>query len=292
MQCAHGSVHTPHWSSVLALFNLANMFRIEGSKMIEQPALPIWRSSPTRVVVLILHPPELAAMARDLVSAWQPAIPAADLFAVGVAEGGRIDLPNLTNGPLDRTDRRKRPLILAGICGAEAAALQLAFDRSLPQCTGVLIGGRVLPPLGPLATRMADRAVRLRLLWQVDDPTAWAAPMGELLSWFRAAGLDAQGAVLEPSFQQPEGLTGMRAGSESPIMEECAVGSSPSPALVRMGRIYLAELVALAMDMQPRPALSQPFRPEQQIGTDSKRSRSAGDGIRAARVPLKLWDQQ
>jgi hypothetical protein len=68
-----------------------------------------------------------------------------------------------------------------------------------------------------------------------------------LLSWYRAAGLDAQGGVLEPVGNTQADACGF------------------SPALVRMGRIYLAELVAIAMGGQPQPPVTQTFHFGQQV---------------------------
>jgi hypothetical protein len=76
----------------------------------------------------------------------------------------------------------------------------------------------------------------------------WAVALGELLSWYRAAGLDAQGAVLEPVGNTQADEYGF------------------SPALVRMGRIYLAELVAIAIGGQPQPLFSQAVRLRQPVG--------------------------
>jgi hypothetical protein len=66
--------------------------------------------------------------------------------------------------------------------------------------------------------------------------------LGELLCWYRAADLDAQGAVLEP-------------GGTASTDED----GFPS-ALVRMSRIYLAELVAVAMEGQSQPLFPQVVR--------------------------------
>jgi hypothetical protein len=208
-------------------------------------------------------------MACELARAWRPTIPAADVFTVSVDEDGRAGLSDLLIGLLDRSDLRNRPLVLAGVCGAEATALQLGFDPTLPQCAGILVGGRVLPPLGPLAVEMVDRSVRLRLLWEVGDPMAWAAALGELLSWFRAAGLDAQGTVLEQADSEP--------------MDERRAACDFSPALVRMGRIYLAELVAVALNMQPQPRSLQTPRSARQPGTDS----GTAGGVRSGQVPFQ-----
>jgi hypothetical protein len=247
--------------------------------MTDRPILTIVRPStpPIRVIVLQLHPPHGAATACKLARAWRRTIPTADIFTVSVANDDSDWLPALPTELLDRGTRR-RPLVLAGICGAEATALQLGFDRTLPSCAGVLIGGRMLPPLRPLAEGMADRTARLRLIWEVNDLMAWAAALGELLSWFRAAGLDAQGAILE---QEDDVATG-----------KCRAGSSLSPAMIRMGRIYLAELVAVAMDIKPQPLFPPTSCLAQQTGTDSGTSRATGDESRSAQAHLELGGRQ
>jgi hypothetical protein len=216
--------------------------------MIYSPVLPTCQSSPLGPILLLLHPPSQAAVAGELVRVWQPSIPAAVIFPVSVVEGDRADFANLPAALLDGSSAYKRPLVLAGVCGAENTALRLGFDRRLPQCAGVLVASRVMPPLGPLAVQMPGQAGRLRLIWEVSDATNWAVALGELLSWYRTAGLDAQGAVLEP------------VGNTS--TDECGF----SPALVRMGRIYLAELVAIAMGGQPQPLFPQAVRLGQPVG--------------------------
>jgi hypothetical protein len=216
--------------------------------MIYQSVLPPRQSLPIRPIVLLLHPPSRAAVAGELVRVWQPSIPVANVFTISVVNGRPADLSDLPVALLAGSSVGKRPLVLVGICGAEDAALRLGFDRRLPQCAGVLVAGRVLPPLGPLAVQMPGRTVRIRLIWEASDATNWASALGELLCWYHAAGLDAQGAVLE------------RAGS-TPV-EECGL----SPALIRMGRLYLAELVAIAMGGPPQPLVPPAFRLPQQLG--------------------------
>jgi hypothetical protein len=216
--------------------------------MIYRPVLPIWRPLPIRPIVLLLHAPSQAAVVGELVRVWQPSIPAAIIFPVSVVEGDQADFANLPAALLDGSSAYKRPLVLAGVCGAEDAALRLGFDRRLPQCAGVLAAGRVVPPLGPLAVRPAGRMLRIRLIWEVNEATNWAVALGELLSWYRAAGLDAQGGVLEPVSNTQADACGF------------------SPALVRMGRVYLAELVAIAMAGQPQPLVTQTFHFGQQVG--------------------------
>jgi hypothetical protein len=207
--------------------------------MMYQSVLPPRQSLPIRPIVLLLHPPSQAAVAGELVRVWQPSIPAAVVLTVSVVEGRPADLSDLPAALLAGSSVGKRPLILAGICGAEDAALRLGFDRRLPQCVGILVTGRVMPPLGPLAEQTASQVRRLRLVWEVSGSKNWAIALGELLSWYHAVGLDAQGAVLEPVGNTSTGEDGF------------------SPALVHMGRIYLVELVATAMGGQSQPLFPQ-----------------------------------
>src|SRR5690242_18558471 len=105
--------------------------------MMYRPVLPIWRSLPITPIVLLLHPPEQATVACELLRGWQQATPGAAIFAVSVGQDSSPDLSDLPTALLSRGGRRKRPRILAGVCGAEAAALQLGFDRRAPQCARV-----------------------------------------------------------------------------------------------------------------------------------------------------------
>jgi len=141
-------------------------------------------------------------------------------------------------------------LVLVGVCGAEGAALRLASGRAAPTCAGVLVcGGAPSLPLPPEAERVG-RGARLRVTWEARDPLSSAAAPGDALRRLRAAGVDAQGAVLE-------GEVGARGG---------VTGADPalSPALVRLGAAYLAELVAVALHArqhpraEPGPHLSKP----------------------------------
>ncbi len=168
-----------------------------------------------------------------LARAWSPAIPAAQIATMQVPDGPAADAAAaLAVRLLDQAGIAAESLVLAGVCGAEGTALQIAFARDAPSWAGVLTCGSVLVPLKPLADAPARRTTRLRLVWEVADPLCHAPALAELLRWFRAASLDAQGSVLE----RPEGTDGL------------------SPALVRLGGAYLAELVAVALAASHRPA--------------------------------------
>lgn len=193
------------------------------------------RGAPT-VKALLLHPPGAATAARRLVRAWSQPIPLAEVSTLQVPSCMGADAVSaLLAHLLDRAGLAAERLVLAGVCGAEAAALQIAFARNAPTWAGVLICGSPLLPLKPLADVPVQRGTRLRLVWDVADPLVQAAALAELLRWFRAAGLDAQGSVL-----------GRQEGSPS-----------PSPALVRRGGAYLAELVAVALGPSCRPARTE-----------------------------------
>ena len=127
-------------------------------------------------------------------------------------------------------------LVLAGVCGAGEIALQLAFGPNALACAGILACGNMVLPLAPLARNAATSGTRLRLIWEADDPLLCAAALGGLLRCFRETGLAAQGSVLGPE---------TRASSD--VHDSVDAGCDPSPALVRLGRAYLAELVAVAL---------------------------------------------
>jgi hypothetical protein len=164
-----GPVKTLHWPPVVAPSNVSTVPCIGNSAMVYSPVSPTWRSPPVSPIVLLLHAPSQAAVAGELVRVWQPSIPGADVFTVSVVEGGRADFAGLPAALFDGSGACKRPLVLVGVCGAENTALRLGFDRRLPQCAGVLIAGRVMPPLGPLAVQMPGQVGRLRLIWEVSD---------------------------------------------------------------------------------------------------------------------------
>jgi hypothetical protein len=62
--------------------------------------------------------------------------------------------------------------------------------------------------------------------------------------------------------------------------------------MIRMGRIYLAELVAVAMDIKPQPLFPPTSCLAQQTGTDSGTSRATGDESRSAQAHLELGGRQ
>jgi hypothetical protein len=173
-----GPVKTPHWSPAVALPNVSSVPCIGNSAMVYPPVSPTWRSPPLRPIVLLLHATSQAAVACELVRVWQSSIPVADIFTVSVVEEGRTDFANLPAALVDGSGACKRAFILVGVCAAENMALRLGFDRRLPQCAGVLVAGRVMPPLGPLVVQMPDQVGRQRLIWEVSDATNWAVALG------------------------------------------------------------------------------------------------------------------
>jgi hypothetical protein len=89
----------------------------------------------------------------------------------------------------------------------------------------VLICGRTLPQFSSLATTHYAQPAKLRLVLATDDPLPVAAAMSDFLQEVRARGLDAKGIVISDSPEQ----------------------APHSPAMVRMGASYLAELVAFGL---------------------------------------------
>ncbi len=168
-----------------------------------------------------------------------PAVPAAIISTLLVADSGGFDeASGQINCRLEQAGLDGTRLVLAGIGGAGETALQLALGRDAMACSGVLACGDILPPLELLAGRAGGFGTRLRLVWTEDEPLFCAAALGDLLRCFRAAGVDAQGAVLA----RQDGRS-----------REARSSSDPSPALVRLGRAYLAELVAVALGAASRP---------------------------------------
>jgi hypothetical protein len=62
--------------------------------------------------------------------------------------------------------------------------------------------------------------------------------------------------------------------------------------MIRMGRIYLAELVAVAMDIKPQPLFPPTSCLAQQTGTDSGTSCATGDESRSGQAHLELGGRQ
>ncbi len=185
------------------------------------------------VLVVMLHPPAATDLAHFLARVWAPAVPAAKLSLLPVAESH--DLTHISGElghSLEQAGLDAGRLVLAGFCGTEGTVLQLATGNNALPCAGVLACGDVLPPLALLSGRHSRFGPWLRLVWNSDEPLFSAGALGDLLRWLRAAGLDAEGTVLD------------RRGASSE--HECG-GAEPLPALVRMGGAYLAELVALAL---------------------------------------------
>jgi hypothetical protein len=191
-----------------------------------------------RALVVMLHLPGIAGPAGKLAEAWRPVVPAARIELQSVPEGLGADATlELLGGLLDRAGLPPERVALVGVCGAEDVALQLALRRDALAWAGLLLCGSALPPLTPLADISLHRGTRLRLIWQASDPLLHAVALGELLRWIRVAGLDAQGCVLEQGTSVPDGA---------------GVGCAPSPALVRLGGAYLAELIATALHGAPQ----------------------------------------
>jgi hypothetical protein len=176
------------------------------------------------VQVVVLCAPDSAPHALKLSRSWTPRVPAAAVRLLRVCDHDGIEEIAST---LD-SFRTKR-LVLVGIGETAATALQLAFSGDGPACAGVLACGDVLPPLALLTEDLVRSRTRLRLVWMSADPLFSAGALGDMLAWFLAAGLDAQGTVLDGR---------ARSGPEP---------ADPDPTLARMAGAYLAELVAFAL---------------------------------------------
>ena len=183
-------------------------------------------------MVVLLHPYGAEAAALALMRGWKPAVPTTALSALPVAgsTGTGQAWDAIVHG-LERSGLPLSRLVLAGVAGAQDAALQLAFSPAAAGCAGVLALGDGLPPLTVLGDLPAEGRPRIRLVWTADDPLFCAAALGDMLRCLRATGLDAQGAVLARA---------------DPAARATGV-SAPPPALLRLGGAYVAELVAVAM---------------------------------------------
>ncbi len=192
-----------------------------------------WQRAAARTaLVVVLHRAGAERVALGLVRAWAPAVPAAALSTLRIADEDGVGRAwQEVASRLGRAGLNPSRLVLAGVGGAQGTALRLAFEQAALGCAGVLACGGVLP-LAALAGRPSPGRPKLRLVWTADDPLFGAAALGGLLRCLRAAGLDAQGAVLP--------------GAASPAVE---AGDGPAPGLplVRLAGAYLAELVAVAL---------------------------------------------
>ena len=176
------------------------------------------------VQVVVLCAPDSVPHALKLSRSWMPTVPAARIRVLCVGDHDGIEEIASTLDSL-----RTKRLVLVGIGETAATALQLAFSGDGPACAGILACGDVLPPLALLTEKLVRSRTRLRLVWTSADPLFIAGALADMLAWFRAAGLDAQGTVLDG---------GARSGHES---------ADPDPTLARMAGAYLAELVAFAL---------------------------------------------
>ncbi len=197
------------------------------------------RTAAQTALVVVLHQAGAEHIALGLTRAWAPAVPAAVLLALRVAdETGAKEVWEEVAGRLERAGLDSSRLVLAGVGSVQHMVLQLAFGQAAAGCAGVLACGNVLLPLAVLAGQAKPGRPKLRLVWTVDDPLFSAAALGDLLRCLRVAGLDAQGAVLPGATRLPTEADGYLA---------------LDPSMVRLSRAYLAELVAVALSAAPRP---------------------------------------
>lgn len=193
------------------------------------------RAAAQAALVVVLHPANAEHVALGLVRAWAPVVPAAKLSALSVAgEDGAERAREEVADRLGQAGLDPSRLVLAGVGGAQGTALQLAFGKAASGCAGVLACGDPFLPLAALAGQPLPGWPKLRLVWTADDPLSRAAALGSLLRCLRAAGLDAQGAVL-------------------PRPDRSFLDAGALPPLVRRGGAYLAELVAVALNTPARP---------------------------------------
>ena len=235
---------------------------------------PGWqRAAEQTVLVVVLHQAGAEHMALGLTRAWAPAVPAAVLSALCVAdENGAKEVWEEVAIRLGQAGLDPSRLVLAGIGNVQDMALQVAFGQAAAGCAGVLACGNVSLPLGMLAGQPKPGRPKLRLVWTADDPPFSAAALGDLLRCLRVAGLDAQGAVLPGATRLPTEADGY------PALD---------PPLVRLSRAYLAELVAVALSAAPRPGGS-PAWAEQDIHGSPRPASGFAKGARPSPPPEHL----
>lgn len=187
-------------------------------------------ASSAGALAIVLHGPGDAEIAANLAASWRPAVPTAAISILPVPERDPRAVAALLAGHIDATGLPPERLVLVGAYGTEMTALQLALGPDAPAWAGALVCGTNLPQLAPCAPASPHRTTRLRLIWEATDPLLCADALGETLRRLRGAGLDAQGSVL-----------GWNERDER-----------PTPALLRLGGAYLAELIATALGAAPR----------------------------------------
>lgn len=201
-------------------------------------------------MVVLLHPHGAEDAALALMRGWAPAVPMAALSALPVA--GCAGTGQAWDAIFHGLERSGLPLSRLGAGRGGGCAGRRAAARVQPGgigCAGVLALGDGLPPLAVLGGQAVEGRPKLRLVWTVDEPLFCAAALGGLLRCLRAAGIDAQGAVVA----RPD-----------PAARRMGVNTL-SPALVRLGGAYLAELIAVALGGAPRtraaPSAAEPACP-------------------------------
>ncbi len=188
-------------------------------------------------LVILLHPHGAEAVALGLARTWSSAVPAALLSTLRASGGDQAEeaLAGIASR-VEQAGLASSRLVLAGIGAAQDTALRLVFGQAAVGCAGMLAFGDSLPSWAVLEGHPAQMRAKLRLAWTAEDPMSCAAALGRLLRCFRMAGPDAQGTLLAQS-DRPAREAGNSAGL--------------SPPLVRLGGAYLAELVAVALNVAP-----------------------------------------
>jgi hypothetical protein len=240
----HVLVQRVNWPFCAALFSISidrnrqRRCRVAGTLMSSVKL----RTAAPAVLVVLLHSSDSEQVLTGLKRTWERAVPAANVTTMFVADCGSADeiLAQLANR-LAQAGLDAAHLVLAGVCGAEHVVLQLVLGSTAFACAGVLACGEPLLPFTLLAEGSAGFAATVRLVWKAEEPLLYAAALGESLRCFRAAGMDAQGAVVPGQKRSSEAAHG---------------NHEPGPALVRLGGAYLAELVAVAL-CATRPAIAR-----------------------------------
>jgi hypothetical protein len=190
-----------------------------------------------KIDVVVLHPEGAGEETSALARTWQPAVPAATMTAVNLTAANPVALAALLNNRLGTPGPDAPPRVIAAVLGAEGSLLHLLSEHMLPECTGLLVCGETQLQVQSLRRISTGGRISLRLAWEADDPLPCAVALGEMLRRYRAAGYDAEGAVLS-----------------RPALSAQAAHARPSASLVRLGGAYLAELVAVALTAMSRSA--------------------------------------
>jgi hypothetical protein len=193
------------------------------------------RAKAAEILVVLLHNPQERLAAERLALIWKPTVPAAVVSLLSVT------MSDLEVARREVTARRaharlsRRKVVLVGTRGTEALALALAYGSPRPLCGGLLICGSTLPMSTAPEVGSRHKTIKCRLVCNLGEAVSDDF-LEQLLRRLRAAGVDAQGAILESMLDlSPASL-------QNPLTL-----SDYSASVIRMGGGYLAELVATAL---------------------------------------------